>query len=172
MAGWRNDPIARPSRGVRRLVAFMALGAAVAIILVGAWIAVPVAYGLLPEVETHMTADVQVDGPVANVTGEANMPDGAVITYSVFLPEGDDLTSVDGLATVQDGRFAFTADLSTLPQGQAAVYMSFGVGWEVDEPLNVVLTYGPYGERLAGNQVWSDSGDKLLELTVPIDVGA
>ena len=50
--------------------------------------------------------------------------------------------------------------------------MSFGVGWETAQPLNVVLTYGPYGERLDGEQVWSDSGDKLLEETVPIDIAS
>jgi hypothetical protein len=36
----------------------------------------------------------------------------------------------------------------------------------------VVFVYGPYGERLAGDQVWSDSGDTLLETTMPIDAGA
>jgi hypothetical protein len=157
---------------VHWLVVFAVLGTAVVVIPIGAWIGVQVVYGFLPNVETHITAKVHVDGRVVTVSGEANMPDGAVIAYSVSQPESDDPMSVNGTTTVRGGHFVFEADASSLPRGKADVYMSFGVGWEVDQPLNVVLTYGPHGERLSGDQVWSDSGDTLLELTVPIDVGA
>jgi hypothetical protein len=172
VTGWQTEPIGRPSLGLRWLVAFLILAAAVVIIPVGGWIGVQVVYELLPGVDTHITPVVHVNGHVANVTGEGNMPDGAVIAYSVFLPNSDDSTTVDGTTTVRDGRFAFAADISRLPPGRAAVGLSFGVGWEVAQPLNVVLTYGLYGERLAGDQVWSDSGDRLLEVTVPIEVGS
>jgi hypothetical protein len=172
VTSWQTEPTGRPSRGLRWLVAFLLLGAAVVIVPFGAWLGAQVVYGLLPDVETHIIADVRVDGRVVDVSGEANMPDGAVIAYSVFRPESDDQGSVDGTVTVRDGQFAFQADISNLPPGKAAVYMSFGIGWGVDQPPNVVLTYGLYGERLSGDQVWSDSGDTLLETTVPIDVGS
>lgn len=172
MNGWQTQPAAQTGRGLRWILVLLVLGAAVVILPFGAWIGGQVLYGLLPDVDTHITASPRLDGHNANVTGETNLPDGAVIAYSFFVPDSADATSVDGTATVQGGRFAVSADLSKLPAGQPSVDLTFGVGWDVDQPLNVVLVYGPYGERLAGDQVWSDSGDNLLEVTVSLESAA
>jgi len=160
VTGWRVQPAAPSKHGGRRLLVLLALGLAVVVIPIGAWIGAQVVYGLLPGVESHLTADVRLDGHLATVAGETNLPDGALIAYSVFpsdsntqASDSDSQASVNGTATVRDGRFAFDADISQIPAGPADVYLSFGMGWGVDEPLNVVLTYGPYGERLAGDQV-------------------
>ena len=96
------------------------------------------------------------------MTGETNLPDGALVAYSVSAPDSSDAMPTDGTATVRDGRFSLSADFSGFSPGPASVYLSFAVGPGLDQPTNVALLYGPYGERLAGEQVFSDSGDRLL----------
>lgn len=171
VTGWQTQPAVRPGRGVRWTLVLLVLAVAVLVILIGAVIGVPLAYGLLPKVETHITAQATVDGQVAHVTGETNLPDGALIAYSVSAPDSSEAMPADGTTTVRDGRFALSVDISSLAPGPATVYLSFAVGAELDQPLNVSLLYGPYGERLAGEQVFSDSGDRLLQVTVPVEVG-
>jgi hypothetical protein len=171
VAGWQRGPIAGAGRAVRWVIALVVLSALVLLLAFGAVVGAPVVYGFLPDIEAHITADVRVVGHVVDVSGQANVPDGAVIAYSVIRPDRDDGTRVDGTATVRGGRFAFEADVSKLPPGRSAVWMGFGIGLGFEQPPNVVLTYGPYGERLAGDQLWSDSGDQQIELTVPIDIG-
>jgi len=171
VAGWQVQPAASPGRGVRWLLALLALGAAVVILPIALWIGSQILYGVLPDIDTHVTAVAHLDGNVASVAGETNLPDGAVISYRFFVQDSADATSINGTTTVRDGRFALIADVSGLPVGRPSVDLTFGVGWDVDQPANVVLLYGPYGQRLAGDQVWSDSGDNLLEVTMPV-IGA
>ncbi len=136
--------------------------------VVMAWITAQIVYPLLPPIETRVTATAVSDSRTARVSGTANLPDGAVLAVSVFPADPSATITSDGQATVRDGRFAWTTDVSAFPPGPAEAYLSFGIGWGVDEPLPVVLTYGLYGERLAGDQVWSDSGDRQLETSVPV----
>jgi hypothetical protein len=127
----------------------------------------------MPPVETQVIAQARIEGTAVRLDGTTDLPDGAVIAYSVYPADSQEDIYVDGVTTVRDGTFAFSQDASSLAgKGDLKVWLTFGVGWEVDQPLNVVLTYGPEGQRMAGDQVWSDSGDYLLETEVPVEPAA
>ena len=126
-------------------------------------------YAILPPIETHMTADARVGASTVTVSGTTNLPDGAVIDYDVSNAEYG-VPVVGGHTVVSNGEFSFVADVASLPAGKADVWLWFEVS-PARQPVPVVLTYGPGGERMAGDQVSSDSGDYLLEDGFTIDLG-
>jgi hypothetical protein len=146
----------------------VALLAAIVVAYVAVFIGGSIFYSLLPPIDTELTAEGQVSGAVATVGGTASMPDGAVLAYSVS-SAADPYRSVDGTTTVHDGVFSFSADISSLSPGPTSAYLQFGIGWGVDQPPNVILVYGPGGERMTGDQVFSDSGDVLLEEVISLE---
>ena len=167
---WQNPP--PPVAPSRLAIGVIALAIA-AFLLLCAWVLwvvlVPVLGLPFFQVESHMTPVVRLDGRALLVKGTANLPDGAVLDYQVW-DEGRAGHAVNGVATVQDGEFNFWTDLSGWPAGEASVNIRFAVGWDTTQPQNVVDTYGGSGERMTGEQVWSDSGDKHLELTIPVEI--
>ena len=126
-------------------------------------------YATLPPIDTRVAANARVDGSSVTVSGTTNLPDGAFIDYDVSNAEHG-VPFVDGRAVVSNGQFSFVADASSLPAGKADVWLWFEVG-PTTQPLPVVLTYGPGGERLAGDHVSYDSGGYLWEDGFPIDIG-
>ena len=138
------------------------IGAAVAWFLIVPFLGRP--FG---RVEASITPVVRLDGRSLMVEGTSTLPDGAVLDYGAAL---DDLTdpSISKVTTVQNGRFAFAENLAGWPAGRASLGIGFGVGSGTSQPQHVVDLYGASGERMTGPQVWTDSGDTMLELDIPL----
>jgi hypothetical protein len=167
---WQYPP--PPVAPSRLAIGVILLGIA-SVVLIGAWVLwvvlVPVLGLPFFQVESYVTPVVRLDGRTLLVKGTANLPDGAVLDYGVSQESGVD-RFVGGVATVQHGEFSFWTDLAGWSAGKASVNIVFAVGWDTTQPQNVVDTYGGQGERMTGEQVWTDSGDKHLELTVPVEI--
>jgi hypothetical protein len=124
-------------------------------------------------VEATMTPTVSMDGATAQVEGTTTLPDGAVINYYYW--HADDAVNSrndgahGGLATVHDGRFAFASDLSDWPPGRVTLYTEFSVGWDTEQPADVVSRFGSEGEHMAGPQVYVDSPGDPKMLLVPVE---
>lgn len=129
-----------------------------------AWVAIALVVASHPTL-THVEATLQpvaaVQGRVLKVTGTTDLPDGAVLSY-YFLHELASLQGQEpegGATAVRNGRFAFTTDFAGWPGGAITLYVEFGVGSGWEQPQVVIDRFGAYGERLAGPQAHSDSGD-------------
>jgi hypothetical protein len=138
------------------------IGAAVAWFVIIPYLGLPFA-----RVEASITPVVRLDGRSLVVDGTTTLPDGAILDYGVTL---DDRTepSISQVMTVQNGRFGFAADLTGWPAGHASLGIGFGIGWGTPQPQAVVDRFGASGERMTGRQVWTDSGDTMLEVDIPL----
>jgi hypothetical protein len=178
VTGWvAGDEVRVPTPVVfRRLLAVAAALGVLAIAWLGFALISPLD---LPfqRVEATMTPRVSVAGTTARVEGTTTLPDGAVIYYEYWHAD-DAVTAPDdahgGTATVRDGRFAFSTDLSDWPAGRVTRYTAFRVGWGFEQPQDVVALFGSEGEHMSGPQVYVDSpGDpKVLVVLVDFELGS
>lgn len=89
--------------------------------------------------------DAAWSGDEVTVTAETNLPDGAVLSWSVI--EGDDPDDLDaadvgGFATVTDGSAAATADVAEFSDNTALVDVAFVANYN-GQPSDVAEAYGP-----------------------------
>lgn len=173
MTGWGDgDDVRVPTPVVfRRLLAVTAALGVLAIAWLGFALISPLD---LPfqRVEATITPRVSVAGTRVRVEGTTTLPNGAIIDYYYW--HGDDAVNTrndgahGGLATVRDGRFAFSTDLSDWPAGDVTLYTQFSVGWDVEQPQDVIARFGSEGEHLAGPQVYVDSPGDPKMLVAPV----
>jgi hypothetical protein len=155
----------RPRRPRRVSLAWILVGGVGAAV---AWFVIVPYLGLpFGRVEASITPVVRLEGRSLVVEGSTTLPDGAVLDYGVTLDDRTD-PSISRVTTVQNGRFAFAENLTGWPVGRASLGIGFGVGWGTSQPQRIVDRYGASGERMAGPQVWTDSGDTRLELDIPL----
>jgi hypothetical protein len=164
-------PVAPAPVQLRRVLVIVAVLGIVAI----AWFAFALISPIdLPfqRVEAAIHPRVTVEGATAHVTGTTTLPDGAVINY-YYSHELDAVNDRNephaGTATVHDGRFVFSADLSDWPAGTVTLYTEFSVAWGVEQPADVVARFGSEGEHMAGPQVYVDSPGDPKMLLVPVE---
>jgi hypothetical protein len=177
VSGWTTPLKDRAPTIALRLLAIAGALAIIAVVWLGIAMISPLD---LPfqRIEATMTPSVSMDGSTAHVEGTTTLPEGAVIDYYYW--HADDAVNSrndgahGGTATVRDGRFAFTSDLSDWPSGRVTLYTQFSVGWGIEQPADVIARFGSEGEHLAGPQVYVDSpGDpKMLFVPVEFELGS
>jgi hypothetical protein len=133
------------------------------ILLVGGVVVslLPSLHPAVSHLEATMHPTATVDGRTVHGSATTDLPDGALVSY-YYLHEPGSFQGQEpdgGLATVEDGRIAFDTDFTGWPGGSVTLYVEFGVGSGWDQPEAVVDRFGADGERIAGPQAVSDSGD-------------
>ena len=102
------------------------------------------------------------------IEGATDLPDGAVVSYQIThglaneLPRGDwpaQNLIIDGAAVVQGGVYWARLNTTYWPPGRVDVLVQFPVA---PQPEPVRLRYGPFGERLTGDNVSSLGGSRVV----------
>ena len=104
------------------------------------------------------------------IEGETDLPDGAIVNYTVTHEATAETPSKEwpaanltesGRATVQDGQFWARVNTLNWPGGQVRVLVQFPLP---PQPPEVEARYGSFGERLIGANVTVLDGMKAVEV--------
>jgi galactose oxidase-like protein len=166
-----DSPAAATGRGqlIRRVLAIALILAVAWVLLVGLPVA-RIAWSfmagsgstplelLLPSDPTFRLS-TSVDGVVVTGRGETSLPDAShVQMWATFWGDAPGIHISDVAdATVRDGSFAQSFDLTGWPAGQVAVNALFEM--DVSQPVEVTVRYGAKGERLSGPRVVFDDDE-------------
>lgn len=154
-------------RGERALLAVMVLGTLAMLGFVG-WVILAVVAPVLGlpfnQVEISLATQARVRDGELVVTGTTNLPDGVVLDWWVSSSSGVEALP-EGSVVVQDGAFAFSVPAGSWVATRAEVTTEFTVGAD-GQPAWVSDRFGSQGERMIGPDVYEDSGDKYLSVTV------
>lgn len=110
------------------------------------------------EVPVSLTLDTAIEGDALQISGDATVPDGALMVYAAYSRE-DRQHRATGYAEVRDARYSARVDVAGWPAGGIAVDAHFQImlpGRE--QPDAVVARYGPSGENMTGEQVVRGGG--------------
>ena len=104
------------------------------------------------------------------IEGATNLPDGAFVDYQVAHEMSDTTPAEDwpatnliesGRATVTEGRFWTRINTFNWPRGSVRIVVQFPLP---PQPAEVEARYGAFGERLAGDNVVTVAGAKVIEV--------
>lgn len=122
-----------------------------------------------------LTVEPVKDWRDLRLEGSTDLPDGAVLSYSVIhalaseLPPSEwpakNLMS-DGTAVVQDGRYRAELNATYWPAGAVRVRVQFPVA---PQPAAIGTRYGEFGERLTGDNVTSLGGSQVVTVEQALD---
>ena len=102
------------------------------------------------------------------IEGATDLPDGAVVTWQTTHALANELPRsewparnliADGAAVVQDGVYWTRLNTTYWPPGRVDVRVQFPVA---PQPDAVRLRYGPFGERLTGDNVTPLGGARVV----------
>ena len=104
------------------------------------------------------------------IEGATNLPDGAFVDYQVAHEMSDTTPAEDwpatnliesGRATVTEGQFWTRINTFNWPRGSVRIVVQFPLP---PQPAEVEARYGAFGERLAGDNVVTVAGAKVIEV--------
>lgn len=104
------------------------------------------------------------------VEGATDLPDGAFVDYQVAHEMSDTAPAEDwpagnliesGRATVADGQFWTRINTFNWPPGSVRIVVQFPLP---PQPAEIEARYGAFGERLAGDNVVTVAGAKVVEV--------
>ena len=108
--------------------------------------------------------------PAQNVRVVSDLPDGAFVDYQVAHAMSDTTPADDwpatnliesGRATVAEGQFWARINTFNWPRGDVRVVVQFPLP---PQPPEVEARYGAFGERLAGDDVVTVAGARVVEV--------
>lgn len=109
-----------------------------------------------------LTLNTRVDGNAIVLSGSANLPDGAVISYEIEHLEDFQFLH-DGIATIEDGRYHERFNISGWPRGPIEVWASFAPWHAAQQPAAVTERYGETGENIADKDAVKAGGMLRVE---------
>ena len=104
------------------------------------------------------------------IEGATSLPDGAFVDYQVAHEMSDTTPAEDwpatnliesGRATVTEGQFWTRINTFNWPRGSVRIVVQFPLP---PQPAEVEARYGAFGERLAGDNVVTVAGAKVIEV--------
>lgn len=115
--------------------------------------------------------NISFNGTAMVITGQASVPDGALLTYEVTSKPFVIDASADGVAEVKDGRWSATVDLSNFPHGRIEIWVAFqtALGTTGEQPANIIDLYGEDGERITGPQTTVSGHFRRAELVKTVE---
>jgi hypothetical protein len=104
------------------------------------------------------------------IEGSTDLPDGAFVDFQVTHEMGDTTPAAEwpatnliesGRATVTEGHFWTRINTFNWPRGSVRIVVQFPVP---PQPPEIEARYGSFGERLAGDNVVTVAGAKVVEV--------
>ncbi len=109
------------------------------------------------------------------IEGTTDLPDGAFVDYEVTHEMGGTTPAEDwpatnliesGRATVTGGQFWTRINTFNWPRGSVRVVVRFPLP---PQPSDIAARYGAFGERLAGDNVITVAGGRMIEVEHVVD---
>lgn len=135
----------------------------------------------VPPLEISLETDVADHQLI--VTGNINLPDGALLTYEI--KHAGLLTEVctskppehcftDGQVEVRSESWLISEDLSEWPEGDVEIWVAFQtiMGTKTSQPPEIIATYGPLGENITGPQATAAGPLTRAEITTSVNIAA
>lgn len=106
-----------------------------------------------------LTLNANLSLNVLRVSGNANLPDGALISYEIsheswgtriFSPAEMDVRFAGGTTEVRNGKYEFSINVAQWPSGNIETWVAFQtiLGTTVKQPQGVIGLYGEMGEKI------------------------
>lgn len=122
-----------------------------------------------------ISLDVEWEEDILVISGETDLVNHAVLTYTVrpmaesAAAEGDIYAT--GIAVVDRGKYVAEMDTTFWPRGQVVVIVRFVVTSEgVMQPPEVIARYGKDGQRLKGKYVVREEQHNRVEIRKTLSV--
>lgn len=123
-----------------------------------------------------LTLNTNLGNNILRVSGNANLPDGALISYEVsheswgtriFSPAEMDVRFADGTTEVKSGKYEFSVNVAQWPSGNIETWVAFQtiLGTTVKQPQGVIELYGELGEKILDASAVQSGSLKRIELT-------
>lgn len=122
-------------------------------------------------IPVELSASAQQEGNALHLSGDTNLPDGAIILYELS-HEHPESPLHQGRFVVEDGHFGGQIDLPTGLDEDATVQLSFQVVMDDgSQPADLIDRFGAFGENMTGELVAEGELGKRAVLTVPVETG-
>lgn len=123
-----------------------------------------------------LTLNTNISNNILRVSGNANLPDGALISYEVsheswgtriFSPAEMDVRFADGTTEVRNGKYEFSVNVAQWPSGNIETWVAFQtiLGTTVKQPQEVIDLYGELGEKIPDASAVQSGSLKRVEQT-------
>lgn len=111
-----------------------------------------------------VTLQTALDGSLLTISGQATVPDGALLDYAIEQIEWDGAVLSDK-AAVSDGEYSAEIDLAEFgfEPGKINVWVAFMPLSDAGQPEEVIALFGSAGENLTGRQVTEYGNLKRVE---------